>query len=267
MSRVLFNRIFLKRHFTAAGRPNVIGQSPNPNYKPGDPTISPFQNSESDFQLFNVNDEKNKSIFYKLFISAVTPRPIAFISTKGLDGICNVSPYSFFNAMGYDPPTLVFGCLARRNETGESDTLKNLKETKTCVVNIISDWFVEASNHSCGPYDPNVDEIPLSGLTTLPSTVVDVPRIKESAVQMECKLHQLVPMENDSGKITQTICIVKVVAFHINKHVYDEKSGVVDTEALKPVARLGGDAYSSLGNIYNLARPNKDGSPGKLRFG
>ena len=265
MSRVLLNCVLLKRSFTT-GRVAATRTSPNPSYKPGDKTTVPFSNKETDFKLFDVDGEKNKSIFYKILISAVTPRPIAFISTKGSDGIYNLSPYSFFNAMGYDPPTLVFGCLARRIDTGESDTLRNLRETKMCVVNVISDWFVEASNHTCGNYSPEVDEISLSGLTTLPSKHVDVPRIKESAVHMECKLHQLVPMKNAAGKITQTICIVNVVAFHINKNVYDDTAGFVNTQALKPIARLGGDSYSTLGDIFDLARPNKDGTPGKLRF-
>ena len=169
--------------------------------------------------------------------------------------------------MGYDPPTLVFSCLARRNETGESDTLRNLRETETCVVNIISDWFVEASNHTCGAYEPEVDEIPLSGLSVLPSTKIDVPRIKESAVHMECKLHHMLPMRNGAGKVTQTICVLEVLAFHINKGVYNPEMGAVDTMRLKPIARLGGDAYASIGNVFDIARPNKDGSPGKLRFG
>ena len=260
----------LIRRFTSAAarwKGPVKGPSPNPDYAPGDKTTSPFPNADSDFQHFDVASEENKSVFYKLLISAVAPRPIAFISTKSKDGICNLSPYSFFNAMGYDPPTLVFSCLARRNETGESDTLRNLRETEKCVVNIISDWFVEASNHTCGAYEPEVDEIPLSGLSVLPSTKIDVPRIKESAVHMECKLHHMLPMRNGAGKVTQTICVLEVLAFHINKGVYNPEMGAVDTMRLKPIARLGGDAYASIGNVFDIARPNKDGSPGKLRFG
>ena len=135
------------------------------------------------------------------------------------------------------------------------------------MVHIISDWMVEAANHSCGGYDPDVDEIPLSGLTTLPGTTVDVPRIKECAVAMECTLDASHEIKNGAGKVTSTIMICRVVITHVNKHVYNAERGVVDTALLRPISRLGGDTYGQTTGTFDLPRPNKDGTPGKLRFG
>jgi flavin reductase (DIM6/NTAB) family NADH-FMN oxidoreductase RutF len=147
-----------------------------------------------------------------------------------------------------------------------SDTHRNLVETGECVVHIISEWMVEAANQSCGSYAYDVDEIPLSGLTTLPSTTVSPPRIAEAAVQRECKLQHCHPVVNAEGAVTSTICIVEVVTFHINEAVYDEKEQTVDVERLAPMSRLGGDRFGMTSGTFDLPRPNKDGSPGKLRF-
>ena len=225
-----------------------------------------FPNNATNFKTFEVNEE-NENQYYRLLISAITPRPIGFISTKGKNGVCNVSPYSYFNAVSHDPPTLVFSSVTRRNrDDGQGDTLKNLIETKHCVVNIISEWMADAANHACGPYDYDLDEINISSLTTLPGVTMDVPRIKESAVQMECKLVQTVPIRNHTGKETCTLAIIQIVAFHVNENVYEEKEGVINPRKLKPVARLGGDAfYSFLGKIIDLPRPNKDGTSSRKK--
>mgnify|MGYP006098808033 FL=1 len=132
-------------------------------------------------------------------------------------------------------------------------------------MHIISDWMVEAANHSCGAYDPEVDEIPLTGLTTFPCTTVDVPRIKECAVAMECSLEASHEIKNDKGTVTSTIMICRVLATHVNNHVYDAEKGVVDGELLRPISRLGGDTYGQVSGCFDLPRPNKDGSPGTLR--
>jgi len=120
--------------------------------------------------------------------------------------------------MGFDPPTVVFGSIhSRRIDGGLKDTHRNLLENGECVVHIISEWFVEASNHCCGEYDLFVDEIPLSGLTTLPPTVLEsgVPRIAEAAVQMECTLTGTHTICNDDGVATATICVARIRKLHV----------------------------------------------------
>ena len=236
--------------------------SPNPSYVSGSSSPPPFPHKASNFTKIIPG---NVGADYKLIISAVTPRPIAFISTKSKSNICNLSPYSFFNAMGHDPPILTFGCIARNNLDGMSDTHRNLIETKECIVHIVSKWMVEAANHSCGAYDPTVDEIPLTGLTTLPGDEVNVKRIKECAVAMECVLDGTYPITNKDGKVTSTIMICRVVATHINNYVYDAEKGVVDVEKLSPISRLGGDRYGQISGCFDLPRPNKDGSTGNFR--
>ena len=260
--RTLSRSLSTSKSFATTSPYHLPHVSPNPEYSPGTPSPPPFPHSINDFTTILPGNISND---YKLIISTVTPRPIALISTKSIEGICNLSPYSFFNAMGHDPPILTFGCIARRrNEDGCSDTHRNLIDTKSCVVHVVSEWMVEAANHSCGPYDPSVDEIPLTGLTTFPGTHVDVPRITECAVAMECTLDATHPITNSDGKVTSTIMICRVVATHVNNHVYDAEQGVCDTEQLKPMSRLGGDTYGQTKDVFDLPRPrpNKDGSLG-----
>ena len=96
-------------------------------------------------------------------ISAVVPRPIAFVSTQSVDGCFNLAPFSYFGAMSHDPPIVVFSCCPRGGKP--KDTLANAKASGECVVNIISEHFIEAANHCCGEYPPDVDEFELSGLS------------------------------------------------------------------------------------------------------
>ncbi|CAM9827034.1 unnamed protein product, partial [Ascophyllum nodosum] len=118
---------------------------------------------------------------------SVVPRPIGFVSTKAIDGTVNLAPFSFFNAVGHDPPMLVIS-VCRKGGDVKKDTLANIEDTGEFVVSIISEWFVEAANHTSGNFPPQVDEMEAAGLTPLKSIIVSPPRVKESAVNMECKV-------------------------------------------------------------------------------
>jgi len=218
--------------------------SPNP-YVPGQRQAPPFPCGADDFVEIESQPGFDPN-FYKVFISSLVPRCVALVSTRGPTGVSNLAPYSFFNGMAFDPPIVVFGSIARRNlPGGMSDTHRNLVETGECVVQIISEWYAEAANHSTGAFEYTVDEIQAAGLTTLPTTpklTSGVPRIAEAAVQMECTLDHLVPIKNDEGQVTSTICVCRVQTFHVNRAVYDKAAGVVDVGKLRPIARLGGDA-------------------------
>jgi flavin reductase (DIM6/NTAB) family NADH-FMN oxidoreductase RutF len=126
---------------------------------------------------------------YALLISAVTPRPIAFVSTQSAAGVTNLAPFSFFGMMCHDPPTRVFCTTHRSGDRPEKDTLANIRETSECVVNMISEDLVEAANCCCGEYPADVDEFLLSGLTKVPSELpLNTPRVGEAKVQMEGKV-------------------------------------------------------------------------------
>ncbi|CAN0362239.1 unnamed protein product, partial [Laminaria digitata] len=119
----------------------------------------------------------------------VIPRPVAFVSTQAADGTVNLSPFSYFNTVGHDPPMLAVS-ICRNHDGGKKDTLVNIEASGEFVVSIISDWFVEAANHTCGSFPPEVDEMELSGLTPAKSTIVSPPRVKESGMNMECKVRE-----------------------------------------------------------------------------
>jgi len=139
------------------------------------------------FLHFSPSD-KDPTEMYRFLISACIPRPIAFISTVGCTTKCrNVSPYSFFTPLGGSH--VAFGHVTRGHlPGGMSDTLRNLRETESCVVQLISSCFLEAANHTCGSYDYEVDEIDVANLDTLPSKKVAAPRVAQSPFHAECVL-------------------------------------------------------------------------------
>ena len=194
---------------------------------------------------------------YRFLISACVPRPIAFISTIGNSGVRNLSPYSFFNIVATEPPTLAFGHVTRAQlPGGMSDTLRNIIETKSCVVQLISASFLEAANHTCGPYDYDIDEIALAGLSTLPGDTGVSDRIAESLVQCECELRETYKIRNENGDVSSTVCILSVKKMHANRHIMKHDMSDIDFEKLEPMSRLGGDTYGYTGGILNGSREN-----------
>jgi len=198
---------------------------------------------------------------YRFLISCVVPRPIALVSTISSKGVCNLAPYSYFGAMGHSPATVCFAPCRNRggNEKDgyDKDTLKNIKETKQFVVHIMSDWFVDVANHTCGPFLYGEDEFKISGATPIPSKHVKPPRVAESAVQMECELVKLVEIKDDEGIAKSTIVIGNIVCFHVHKGVYDEKTGTVKLESLRPISRMGGNTYAQSAGWFDLPRPDR----------
>ncbi|KAG7841193.1 hypothetical protein KL942_002181 [Ogataea angusta] len=193
---------------------------------------------------------------YKLLVSAITPRPIGFISTVGKDGTRNLSPFSYFNVMNHDPPVFTIGI---SGATGNlKDTCKNLQDTQECTINLISEWFIEAANYTCinAPYD--VDEWKLAGLTPAKSSKVKPPHVAESAFSIEGKLihtHHF-KSKRDPSKGSGTTLLVEGVNFHIREDIADEKFTTVDINKLKPVARLGGNVYTRVLQGFDIPRPD-----------
>ena len=132
------------------------------------------------------------------------------------------------------------------------------QDTGEFVVNIISEWMVEAASHSCGAWPPSVDEFEKSGLTPLASELVKPPRVEESAYHMECKIFSKNEIFNDKGAHTSTIVLGRVVRFHVQEPILMEGAhGVPTTNTLdlKPCGRLGGDRWASLGHTFDIVRP------------
>ncbi len=172
---------------------------------------------------------------YALLISCVAPRPIAWVSTCAPDGCTNLAPYSFFNAGGANPVSVVFSCTNTRDGRPK-DTLRNVQATGEFVVNIAPYWLAERMNQTSYEYEYGVCEFEQVGLTRAPSRYVQPPRVAESPIAMECKLFQIVP--HGAGPTAANYVIGEVLCFHIAEHLLTSES-VVDNLAADYIGRMG----------------------------
>lgn len=192
---------------------------------------------------------------YKILISAITPRPVGFISSVDENGARNLAPFSYFNVFNFDPPIFVIGFAT--NALEQKDTCKNVLETGELTINIISEWFVEAANYASinAPY--GVDEWKLTGLTPVESDLVKPPHVAESAFSVEAKLvtHHEWRSKANAEKTTGITCIVEGLKFHVRQDVVNEELNLIDMAKLKPVSRLGGISYGRTVDGFELLRP------------
>jgi flavin reductase (DIM6/NTAB) family NADH-FMN oxidoreductase RutF len=187
---------------------------------------------------------------YKILASTVTPRPIAWVTTLSEDGLINAAPYSFFNALGHEPPTLALGLLAGKG--GFKDTAANILATGEFVVNLVSEKNAEAMNVTCIDAPPDIDELTLAGLTPVRSHAVRPPRIAESPVSFECRtLTSLVTGPR------QTIVIGRIVCAHVDDaFVQDRERCYIDTQALRLIGRMHGSGwYARCTDLFQMDRP------------
>jgi flavin reductase (DIM6/NTAB) family NADH-FMN oxidoreductase RutF len=195
------------------------------------------------------------SELHAYLLSAVAPRPICFASTLDADGRPNLSPFSFFNAFGSNPPTLIFSPARRVRDNTVKHTLENVYATKEVVINVVSyDMVQQASLASC-EYPAGVNEFEKSGFTPIKSEKVQPFRVKESPVQMECIVKQIIATGEQGGAGNLVIC--EPVLIHIQDRILNE-NGKIDPHKIDLVARMGGDYYCrASGNaVFEVAKPN-----------
>ena len=185
------------------------------------------------------------------FNSIVGPRAIGWISTKSRAGVCNLAPYSFFNAFNYIPPIIGFSSIDYK------DTVRNVQETGEFVWNLVTLDLVAAMNQTCAPYPPEVSEFEMAGLTQMDSTSVAPPRVAESKVSFECKATQIIQLETISGsKVESWLVLGEVVQIHIDQTCL--KDGIYQTAEVGHVLRAGGAGdYFTIGpeQLFKLNRP------------
>lgn len=226
-----------------------VTQTLHPKWEPGQKQGPPFDEHD----VVTLDPARDLKSRYAFFISAYTPRPIALVSSVSASGDVNLAPFSYSGIVNHDPGVVVFSCVDKRKDGG--DTLKNVKATREFTVHTISEWFLEAANHTCGNFKPDVDEFDEAGLTKVPGTLVRTPRVAEAALALECVVETILPFRNEAGDVTATMVVGKVVLVHVNKNVFDQEAGVIVPERIKAVSRLGGNTFSLLGDIFDLARP------------
>jgi flavin reductase (DIM6/NTAB) family NADH-FMN oxidoreductase RutF len=184
----------------------------------------------------------------RLLNSLVVPRPVAWVSTLDANGVRNLAPFSFFNAVGSNPPLVMISVGSRAGQP--KDTLRNLQDLGEMVIHIADESLAEALNLTSGEYDPSVDEFALAGLEVAPCAVVRPPRIAQAPIALEVKLVQLVPVPPTG----YTLLIGQVVYVHLRDGLL-RPNGLVDAQLLRPIARLGGSEYTTIGEVFKMERP------------
>ena len=187
---------------------------------------------------------------YRLMVSSIVPRPIAWVVSRSGAGVLNAAPYSFFNMMGSEPPILAIGALPRR--AGHKDTVANVRETGEFVVNLVPDGLKEAMNATCVDAPPEIDELAHAGIETTCSTKVKPPRVKDSPVAFECRMVQMI----ETGP-RQTLILGRVVMAHFAEAVLTAGDRPrVQTEAMKLIGRMhGADMYVRTTDLFSMPRP------------
>lgn len=188
---------------------------------------------------------------YQHLIRAITPRPIAWVSTVSENGILNLAPYSFFNGITANPASVVFSPVNRRDGT-KKDTVLNIEANGQFVVNIVNRQMAEAMNQTSAEYPSDIDEFEAVGLATEPSQRIKPPRVQGAPIQMECELIQIVPV--GEGPLASNLVIGKILLMHVDDQVVDPE-GQIDPEKVDSVGRMGGATYSMTRDRFDLPRP------------
>lgn len=187
-------------------------------------------------------------------LSAVAPRPIAFASTINEDGTPNLSPFSFYNVFGSNPPIAIFSPARRVRDNTTKHTLDNVKHCPEVVLNAVNYEIVQQMSLSSSEYPYGVNEFEKSGLTPIASELVKPFRVKESPVQFECMVKEVIALGNEGGAGNLIVC--EIVLVHIHESILDAQ-GRIDQHKIDLVARLGGDWYSrNSGNaLFEVPKP------------
>ena len=199
-------------------------------------------------------DSLNSQELYNLLTSTITPRPIAFVSTKDSSGQDNLSPFSFFNVFSVTPPVVVFSPVNRISDDSKKDTLKNVINSKECVIALANTKIVQQVSLASGNYDSNIDEFKKAGFTKKKATLIDVNLINEAPVNFECKVTQIVELGSKGGAGNLVIC--EILKIHIDENVFDHDNKI-DPLKLDIVSRLGLSWYgrTSVDSIFKIAKP------------
>ncbi len=204
-----------------------------------------------------VPGEIKTGLLHSYLLGSVAPRPICFASTIDEDGNPNLSPFSFFNVFGSKPPILIFSPARRVRNNTIKHTLQNAQATEEVVINVVNYDIVQQMSLASCEYPEGVDEFKKSGLTAIPSDIVKPFRVKESPVQLECRVNEVVATGEEGGAGNLIIC--EVLCMHINDDVLDAE-GKIDPHKIDLVARMGGNYYcrASGDAVFEVPKPNTE---------
>lgn len=202
-------------------------------------------------------DEMETPQLHGLLLSAIAPRPIAFVSTIDADGNSNLAPFSFFNVFSANPPIAIFSPARRVRGNTTKHTLDNVEITKECVINVVSYGILHQMNLASCEFGDGVNEFEKAGLTALQSDLVKPMRVKEAPVQLECKVREIIHLGQEGG--AGNLVVSEVVRMHISEDVFGE-DGNIDPQKLDLVARMGQNWYCRAKGdaVFEVPKPGRE---------
>ncbi len=184
------------------------------------------------------------------FSAIVSPRPIGWISSRSKDGVDNLAPYSFFNAVAYEPPQVMFASTsAKPDQDGTKDTMNNIRETGVFCVNIVAYDMRDAMNKSAAPADKSVDEFALAEVASETCETINCLRVAKAPAALECKLTKIVAIEGTAN----LVAFGQVTGVHLQDDLIVD--GHLDVTRYHPLARLGYQDYTKIETLFSLERP------------
>jgi len=224
---------------------------------------------KKDWQTYEPKD-LSLGVFHSLMLAAVGPRPIAFVSSVNTEGQPNLAPFSFFNAFGSNPATLVFSPARRGKDNTTKHTLHNVEATGECVINVVNYSMVEQASLASTDFPEDVNEFIKAGFTEVPSQFVKPPRVGESPAAFECKVLDIIKMGTEGGAGNLVIC--EILALHYDSTVMTA-DGKVDQFKMDLVGRMGYEYYCRAfePSIFEVPKPRTkniigfDGLPAEIR--
>ncbi|MFQ5498883.1 MAG: flavin reductase family protein [Candidatus Zixiibacteriota bacterium] len=199
------------------------------------------------------SEELSTRELHQFLLSGVAPRPVALVSTVSCDGIRNLSPFSFYNAFGANPPIVVVSPSRRGRDASLKDTYNNLEATRECVIHAVTYDMLHQVNLSSTEFPSDIDEFVKSGFTPVQSDLVRPERVAQSPFAMECRLQQIISLGEGGGAGNLAIC--EVVKLHISKRIM--KDGVIEPDRLDLIGRMGADYYTraSGDSLFQVPKP------------
>jgi len=191
---------------------------------------------------------------YQYLSAAITPRPIAFVSTVDKNGNKNLSPFSFFNVFSVNPPILIFSPVRRVRNNTSKHTLDNVLQVKECVISLVTKNIAQQVSLSSCEFDAETNEFEKAGFTEINSDVVNPPRVKESPINFECKVNDVIHLGEEGGAGSLVLC--EVLKMHIDESILDENNAI-DPFKLNIVSRLGSHWYgkTTKESLYEIVKP------------
>lgn len=198
--------------------------------------------------MFYATAENDHGLPHDPFKAIVAPRPIGWIGTKGRDGTLNLSPYSFFNTVGGNPPLVMF------SSSGAKDSHRNAAETGVFTCSLVSRELVERMNASSVEVPYGTDEFAIAGLTPVIGRLVDAPYVGEAPAALECRVTEILRPRTLAGGVSDNhVVFGQVVGVHIDERII--RDGKIDARLARPVARMGYMDYCEASEPFQMGRP------------